>query len=69
MIRGLPVLQGFVADCLEHVTSAAELMAFYLHLVHITRMMQLLAVAQSQSTSTSGAPRRRAVRRTRRKPR
>jgi hypothetical protein len=37
---------SFLADCLDHVTSAADLAAFYLHLIHITRMMQLLTLAR-----------------------
>jgi hypothetical protein len=39
-------LSSFVADCLDHVSTHSELMAFYLHLVHITRMMQLLVLAR-----------------------
>jgi hypothetical protein len=42
---GNPPLQCFAADCLEHVYAPNDLRAFYLHLVHITNMMQLLAVA------------------------
>jgi hypothetical protein len=41
-----PVLQGFINDCLEHVGDAQELRALYLHLVHVTQMMQLLMVAK-----------------------
>lgn len=41
-----PALQGFVTDCLEHVHDAMDLRGLYLHLVHITRMMQLLQVAR-----------------------
>lgn len=42
---GYPELQGFVADCIEHVSGAPDMTAFYLHLVHIARMMQLLSHA------------------------
>jgi hypothetical protein len=41
-----PVLQGFINDCMEHVADAQELRALYLHLVHVTQMMQLLMVAK-----------------------
>lgn len=41
-----PALQCFVTDCLEHVHDAMDLRGLYLHLVHITRMMQLLQVAR-----------------------
>ncbi len=41
-----PELRSFVADCLDHVTEPRDLLAFYLHLIHITRMMQLLVLAQ-----------------------
>ncbi|HET6343511.1 MAG TPA: hypothetical protein VFH51_01210 [Myxococcota bacterium] len=41
-----PVLQGFINDCMEHVSDAQELRALYLHLVHVTQMMQLLMVAK-----------------------
>ncbi|MEE8409490.1 MAG: hypothetical protein V3T05_07790 [Myxococcota bacterium] len=37
-----PELQGFVGDCVDQVSSAPDMTAFYLHLVHIARMMQLL---------------------------
>ncbi len=42
-----PELHGFVSDCLEHVGNRTDLMAFYLHLVHVTRMLQLLGMAKS----------------------
>lgn len=41
-----PALQSFISDCLEHVANANELRALYLHLVHVTQMMQLLMVAK-----------------------
>ena len=41
-----PALQSFINDCLEHVNDAMELRALYLHLVHVTQMMQLLMVAK-----------------------
>lgn len=37
-----PELQGFVGDCVDQVNNAPDMTAFYLHLVHIARMMQLL---------------------------
>jgi hypothetical protein len=37
---------SFIADCLDHISSYSDLAAFYLHLVHITRMMQLLTMAR-----------------------
>jgi len=45
MTDGFPELQSFVADCVTHVSSASHMTAFYLHLIHITRMMQLLGHA------------------------
>ncbi len=57
-----PELLSFVADCLDHVSGPADLTAFYLHLVHITRMMQLLRLAQigPAPEPAAGAPPRRA---------
>ncbi|MEM6531234.1 MAG: hypothetical protein AAF654_01355 [Myxococcota bacterium] len=40
-----PELYAFVADCIERVDNISDLMAFYLHLIHVARMMQLLDVA------------------------
>lgn len=40
-----PVLQGFAEDCLDHVRTARELRALYLHFLHIGRMLHLLSVA------------------------
>ena len=40
-----PELHAFVADCLERVDNVSDLMAFYLHLIHVARMMQLIDVA------------------------
>ncbi len=40
-----PELHAFVADCLERVDNISDLMAFYLHLIHVARMMQLIDVA------------------------
>lgn len=40
-----PELYGFVSDCLEHVETPNHLMAFYLHLMHINQMLQLLGHA------------------------
>lgn len=41
-----PALQSFINDCLEHVSTPNELRALYLHLIHVTQMMQLLLVAK-----------------------
>ena len=41
----MPALHAFVADCLEHIDSPRDLIGFYLHLMHVGRMMQLLAQA------------------------
>ena len=40
-----PTLQAFVADCLDHVESSGDLAAFYLHLLHIDRLLLLLSHA------------------------
>lgn len=40
-----PELHAFVADCLDRVNNVGDMMAFYLHLIHVARMMQLLDVA------------------------
>ncbi|MEM6732932.1 MAG: hypothetical protein AAF658_15355, partial [Myxococcota bacterium] len=40
-----PELHAFVADCLERVDNVSDMMAFYLHLIHVARMMQLIDVA------------------------
>lgn len=40
-----PAVHAFVADCLDRVNNLSDLMAFYLHVVHVARMMQLLQVA------------------------
>ncbi len=41
-------LQGFVSDALEHVYTAAELRALYLHLMHVAQMIQLLGATRLQ---------------------
>lgn len=41
----IPELHAFVADCLEHIQTPQDLTGFYLHLVHIGRMAQLLSQA------------------------
>jgi hypothetical protein len=40
-----PALLAWVCDCIEHVEEPADLTAFYLHLVHVARMLHLLAQA------------------------
>ncbi|MBI5507405.1 MAG: hypothetical protein HY903_01510 [Deltaproteobacteria bacterium] len=51
-----PELQSFVNDCLDRVADANDMTAFYLHLVHIARMMQLLAHAAGYPGLFGGAP-------------
>lgn len=41
----VPELDGFLQDCVEHLKAPADVLALYLHLIHVTRMMQLLALA------------------------
>jgi len=41
----VPELHAFVTDCLENIQKPTDLMGFYLHLVHISRMVQLLSQA------------------------
>lgn len=43
-----PELHAFVADCLERTDNLSDLMAFYLHLTHVARMIQLLKAAVHQ---------------------
>lgn len=45
LVLGYPVLDAFVRDCLEHVRTPSDLRAFYLHLIHVTQMVQLLSAA------------------------
>ena len=45
-IDAVPELYALVADCVERVDNLIDLMAFYLHLTHVARMIELLAVAQ-----------------------
>ncbi|MBC7792259.1 MAG: hypothetical protein H7Z43_01005, partial [Clostridia bacterium] len=40
-----PELFAFVADCIDRVDNLTDLMAFYLHLTHVARMIELLSVA------------------------
>jgi hypothetical protein len=49
-----PELHGFVVDCLEHVSNAADLRAFYLHLFHVSQMVQLLAAARGPALAMKG---------------
>jgi hypothetical protein len=51
-----PELHAFVSDCLEHVQNRTDLMAFYLHLVHVTRMLQLLGMAHPPSLTAMPGP-------------
>ena len=50
---GFPVLHGFIVDCLEHVKSPADLRAFYLHLVHVSQMVQILSAAMGPGAAGS----------------
>ena len=43
----IPELHAFVADCLDHVQNPRDLIGFYLHLMHIGRMIQLLSQASA----------------------
>lgn len=55
----IPPLQALAQDCLQQVTDGRDLRAFYLHLLHITQMMQLLTVAKldhAYVASGSAAP-------------
>jgi hypothetical protein len=40
-----PELCGFIMDCLEHTHTQTDLLGFYLHLIHISRMLELLSAA------------------------
>lgn len=40
-----PELFAFVADCIERIDNLTDMMAFYLHLTHVARMIELLSVA------------------------
>jgi hypothetical protein len=40
-----PALHAFVSDCLERIDNLTDLMAFYLHLSHVARMIALLDAA------------------------
>ena len=59
-------LVSFLADCLDHIGRHADLAALYLHLMHVTRMMQLLALAQGAFNvpSEDPVPRARPARKT-----
>ncbi|MBI3180119.1 MAG: hypothetical protein HYZ27_10685 [Deltaproteobacteria bacterium] len=59
---GYPELQSFIIDCIEHAKSPTDMVAFYLHLVHITRMMQLLAHATHSEPPPSKSRRKRRTR-------
>ena len=48
-----PELDSFVADCLEHVHTSSELFALYLHLVHVTRMLEILTTAVAAGSSVA----------------
>jgi hypothetical protein len=43
------VLQAFVVDCFEHVHTPKELRGLYLHLMHISHMMQVFCAIRSPS--------------------
>lgn len=51
-----PELQGFLFDCVDCLHDNTEMTAFYLHLVHIARMMQLLAHAVGALAVLQGSP-------------
>ncbi|MDP7038462.1 MAG: hypothetical protein QGI45_04845, partial [Myxococcota bacterium] len=52
-IQHNPVLESFIHDCMEHVNDIVELRAFYLHLVHINRILLLLGHALRQEAPAS----------------
>ena len=43
----IPELHAFMEDCLEHIENPQDLVGFYLHLMHIGRMVQLLSQASA----------------------
>ena len=48
-----PELCSFIMDCLEHVHTQTDLLGFYLHLIHISRMLELLSAAQGEVPPTT----------------
>lgn len=62
-----PELYAFVADCVDGVNNLTDLMAFYLHLTHVARMIELLSVAVRNMPPMVSAPARPAARRTTKK--
>ncbi len=48
-----PELFAFVADCIERVDNLTDMMAFYLHLTHVARMIELLSVAVRNAAQLS----------------
>ncbi|MEZ0312555.1 MAG: hypothetical protein ACAI38_12335 [Myxococcota bacterium] len=52
-----PELYAFVADCVDGVNNLTDLMAFYLHLTHVARMIELLSVAVRNMPQMVSAPR------------
>ena len=55
-----PELYSFLTDCLEHVERPNDLLAFYLHLVHVSRMLQLLSAARLDLTAPKPATKKKA---------
>ena len=53
---GMPPLQAYVDACLDHVHQGRDLRALYLHLQHITHMMQLLVVAKLSHAFAEPSP-------------
>ena len=53
-------LHGFVADCVEHISHPRDLIAFYLHLIHVQRMVDLLAHAMGLTGAFAVQPKRSA---------
>ena len=50
-----PVLQSFVFDCSAYLLTPQDLRALYLHLMHVSQMMQIMVVAKlSRAASTLG---------------
>lgn len=51
-----PELASFLMDCLDHIHTPGDLLGFYLHLIHISKMVQLLSTAVSSDSSKIKEP-------------
>ena len=43
-------LSSFIRDCLDHVQDRKDLLALYLHVIHVRQMIQLLKEAQQAAS-------------------